>query len=119
MKTKRDPRHIERVKSIQALFAWEFNNKTDNIQAEQVLGQLEEVDNYIKKAAPMWPIDRINRLDLAILRVAVYELMVEKEKPLKVIVDEAIEIAKEYGSDSSPSFINGALGKLIQDYKIA
>ena len=50
---------------------------------------------------------------MAILRLAVYELLIEKKEPPKVIVDEAIELAKEYGGDSSPAFINGALGKVI------
>ena len=61
---------------------------------------------------------KINGIDLAILRQAVYELMIEKEIPPKVVVDEAVEIAKEYGSESSPGFINGALGKLITDQNI-
>ena len=68
---------------------------------------------YIRKAAPEFPIEKINKVDLAILRLAVYELFFEKSAPPKVVVDEAIELAKEYGSETSGGFVNGALGKLI------
>ena len=68
----------------------------------------------ITKAAPEYPIAKINRVDLAILRLAVYELLVEKREPPKVIIDEAVELAKEYGGETSPAFVNGALGKLIK-----
>ena len=58
--------------------------------------------------------DKINKIDLAILRLAVYELLVEKTQPPHVIIDEAIELAKEYGNESSSSFVNGALGNIIK-----
>lgn len=74
----------------------------------------EEIDNKIKIAAPEFPIDKINKVDLAILRLAIYELLIDKSQPPKVIIDEAIELAKEYGGESSPGFINGALGKAIK-----
>ncbi len=120
MKTKNDPRHIARIKTIQALFAWEFNHEQVEMpeKASLIVENLSAIDKYIMASAPAWPIDKINRMDLSILREAVYELMVSKDAPIKVIVDEAVEIAKTYGSDSSPGFINGALGKLIADEKI-
>ena len=74
----------------------------------------ELIDQKIAKAAPEYPIEKINKTDLAILRLAVYELLLEKSQPAKVIIDEAVELAKEYGGDSSPAFVNGALGKLIE-----
>ncbi len=121
MKTSRDPRHLARIKKIQTLFAWEFNHDQVDLPQDVVVivDKLPEIDNYIESAAPQWPIEKINRMDLSILREAVFELMIGKTVPVKVIVDEAVEIAKSYGSESSPSFINGALGKLILDQKIA
>lgn len=75
------------------------------------------IDSHIQKAAPEYPIEKINRTDLAILRLAVYELLIEKKEPNNVIIDEAIELAKEFGGEASPAFINGALGKLLSDGK--
>ena len=66
-----------------------------------------------KRQAPEYPVDKINRIDLAILRLASYELMVEQKEPKNVIIDEAVELAKEYGNESSPGFVNGVLGKII------
>lgn len=74
---------------------------------------MKKIDKIITKAAPAWPIDKINKIDLAILRFAVYELM-EKVTPQKVVIDEAVEIAKEYGSESSSSFVNGVLGTIYE-----
>ena len=62
----------------------------------------------------IFPISKIAKIDVAILRLAVYELIFEKNTPPKVIIDEAIELAKEYGSDSSPSFVNGVLGSIYK-----
>lgn len=73
------------------------------------------VDKNIEKAAPEFPVDKINKVDLAILRLAVFELLVEKKQPPRVIIDEAVELAKEYGGETSPSFVNGALGNIIHD----
>ncbi|MBI2021703.1 transcription antitermination factor NusB [Candidatus Daviesbacteria bacterium] len=120
MKTSRDPRHIERIRVMKELFAWEFNDYEDieNDKTKAVIKNLKEIDQSINISAPAWPIEKINKVDLAILRIAVFELLIEKKTPPKVITDEAVEIAKEYGSESSPSFVNGALGKLISDNNI-
>lgn len=120
MKTKKDPRHLQRVIVMQELFAVDFSkkNKSKTKTAKEVVKNLEEVDRFIVESAPLWPIDKINKIDLAILRLAVFELVFLKDAPPKVVVDEAVELGKEYGSESSPSFINGALGKLIEDNKI-
>lgn len=73
----------------------------------------------ISKNAPVWPIAQIAPIDLATLRLSIWELLYKKNKePYKVVVDEAIEIAKEYGSESSPKFINGVLGSIIKSKKI-
>ena len=73
------------------------------------------LDEEIRKAAPEFPIDKINKIDLAILRLAAYEMLITRTEPPKVIIDEAIELAKEFGGETSPSFINGALGKILQN----
>lgn len=115
MKTAHDPRHTARQKIVEGLFSQSFfNQKTSNDKVKEILTKLTEIDDIISKAAPEFPVDKINKVDLAILRLAVYEIEFEKSQPPKVIIDEAIELAKEYGGDSSPGFVNGALGKLLK-----
>lgn len=120
MKTSKDPRHLERIKVMQELFSFTFSReqKAELKKTQQILSKIEDIDNWIEKSAPKWGVDKINRIDLAILRMAVYELIIEKSNPPKVIVDESVELAKEYGSEASPGFINGALGKLISDNEL-
>lgn len=118
MKTAKDPRHINRVRVMQELFAVDFSPKNHPKikETKDILTDKERIDRLIASAAPAWPIGNINKIDLSILRLAVYELTNKNESasiPPKVVVDEAVEIAKEYGSSSSPSFVNGVLGKLI------
>ena len=66
----------------------------------------------IVKSAPDWPVDKISKIDLAVLRLSIYELAIEKKEPPRVIIDEAVELSKEYGNDKSPQFINGVLGTI-------
>lgn len=116
MKTSNDPRHHKRQHAVQLLFAQSFPNKQPvDKSIKPIIDNLTEIDAEIKLVAPDYPIDKINKIDLAVLRLAAYELLIEKAAPKKVIIDEAIELAKEFGGDSSPGFINGALGKLIKD----
>lgn len=112
MKTSSDPRHQHRIKLIQHLFASSFNKSPDTA-VEHIWKHLDSIDPLIKTAAPEWPLDKLNPIDLAILRLAVFELTVDKSVPYKVIIDESIELAKQFGGPSSPSFINGALGQLV------
>ncbi len=114
MKNPLDPRHKKRQKTVEDLFRVEFHKQRVGDFAKKVFEQKNLLDEQIIKAAPEYPIEKINRVDLAILRLAVYELSIEKREPPKVIIDEAVELAKEYGGDTSPAFINGALGKLIK-----
>lgn len=113
MKTSLDPRHKRRQKIVEDLFRIEFTKQRVSKDADNVIKNLDFVDEKITQAAPEFPINKINKTDLAILRLAVYELLIEKSQPPKVIIDEAIELGKEYGGDTSPSFINGALGKIL------
>ncbi len=115
MKTAQDPRHTKRQKIVAELFELQFHKQRVSDHTREIMSQVHTIDTYIEKAAPEFPIDKINRVDLAILRLAVYEMLLEKKNPPKVIIDEAIELAKEYGGDSSPSFVNGALGNILQN----
>ena len=118
MKRKGDPRHIARVAAFKKLFEKNLRSSTrigQNTFAGQVVEKQKEIDLEIKKNAPAWPLEQIVPVDLAILRVAIFELLYkEKKEPYKVVVDEAVEIAKEYGSDKSKGFINGVLGSIIK-----
>ena len=113
MKTSHDPRHIKRQHTVQELFKIQFHKQPLSDRAKEVLEHQETLDAQIHKAASEFPIDKINRVDLAILRLAVFELLIEKKEPVNVIIDEAVELGKEFGGDASPSFINGALGNII------
>jgi N utilization substance protein B len=117
MKTPLDPRHKKRQKIIEDLFRIDFHKQSIGNDAKAILDQKDFIDKQIKIAAPEFPIDKINRVDLAILRLAIYELLIEKSQPIKVIIDEAVELAKEYGGDTSPSFVNGALGNITPKIK--
>lgn len=112
MKTALDPRHKKRQKIVESLFKIDFHKQIVNNDTKAVLRHKDFIDKKIEAAAPEFSIDKINKVDLAILRLAVYELLVEKTQPTKVIIDEAVELAKEYGGDSSPGFVNGALGNI-------
>lgn len=116
MKTASDPRHLKRRKAVSYLFRYTFE-KDQEIQselAEKIIKKLKEVDKVIKTSAPDWPLQQINRIDLAILRLAVYELVLIKTEPPKVLIDEAVELAKEFGGENSSSFINGVLGSVYK-----
>ncbi|MFR1671376.1 MAG: transcription antitermination factor NusB [Candidatus Gastranaerophilaceae bacterium] len=78
----------------------------------------KEVDEIIQKYAQNWNIERLVKMDKDILRIAIVELLYVKDAPMKVVVDEAIELAKKYSTDDSSSFINGILAKVIVDYGI-
>ena len=118
MKTPKDPRHIKRQEIVKALFAEGFLPQNDkNEKVAGILSQINKINKKVEEIAPEFPIEKINKVDLAILQLGVYELMIKKSAPEKVIIDEAIELAKEFGNDASASFINGALGKLSKDMK--
>jgi transcription antitermination protein NusB len=70
----------------------------------------DELDGHIKKFAPAWPLDQIAIVDRNILRLAIFEILYDNKVPIKVVVNEAVELAKSFGSDGSAKFINGVLG---------
>ncbi len=78
----------------------------------------KEIDDIIQKYVKNWDVTRLIRMDKDILRIAIIELLYMKEAPMKVVVDEALELAKKYSTDDSAAFINGILAKVIVDYGI-
>ena len=119
MKTAQDPRHLKRREAVKILFAESFTKQEDlPTLVKKVLSKKVKVDKKIHKAAPAWPINKLNKVDLAVLRLAIYELENEGVPP-KVIIDEAVELAKEFGSEKSPSFVNGVLGTIYKEKKDA
>ena len=134
-------RHLSRSIVLQSLFEWDLNaidrkqvaevldrnieefapNKTDrpfmDTLLSGILGKQPELDLVIEKAAPEWPIDRISPVDRNILRLGLYELLFadRKEVPAKVAINEAIELAKQFGGDNSSRFVNGVLGAVYKE----
>lgn len=81
---------------------------------EEIASRVEEIDRMLNSTARGWKTSRFNSCDLAVLRVAVYELIFDESIPDGVAINEAVELAKLYGGDESPSFINGILGELAR-----
>ncbi len=134
-------RHLSRSIVLQSLFEWDLNalekkevgevlernvtefapNKTDMPFMEKlldgVIAKRPELDLVIEKAAPEWPIDRISPVDRNILRLGLYELLFanRSEVPAKVAINEAIELAKQFGGDNSSRFVNGVLGAVYKE----
>jgi N utilization substance protein B len=77
-----------------------------------VIGRLHDIDRLIARFAPEWPLDQMAVIDRNVLRIAIYEFLIQGETPVKVAINEAVELAKTYGSDSAPRFVNGVLGTL-------
>lgn len=134
-------RHLARSIAMQSLFRWDFggrkNEEIDKIVAENiqefapgmeddrfakelargVLKNLKKIDSIIEKAAPEWPLEQVAMVDRNVLRLGLYELLFgnRNEVPPKVAINEAIELAKTFGSDSSGKFINGVLGTVYRE----
>ncbi|AMJ41645.1 transcription antitermination factor NusB [Anaerotignum propionicum] len=83
-------------------------------EVEGTRAHMEEIDQIIGECAKGWNTDRMSKVDLAILRLAVYELRFSKDTPVGVAINEAVELAKKFSSDEAPGFINGILGKVVQ-----
>ncbi len=131
-------RHLARTIALQTLFAWDFNGKKDDdlerLTAENfanfapnfddggfvknlvngVRDSVAKIDKYIIKYATEWPLDQITTVDRNILRLGIFELLYTSVPP-RVVINEAIEIAKSFGGDSSGKFVNGVLGALYND----
>lgn len=115
MKTSNDPRHQKRVDLMQKLFSVSFGQPDTDSEIAHIITRMPEIDEKIQKSATEWPLPKIAKIDLAILRLAVYELTIAKSEPPKVLIDEAVELAKAYGNEHSPKFINGVLGSILKE----
>ena len=85
-----------------------------NDLVQGVLANRKEIDKIVSGFAPSWPIDQMAIVDRNILRIAVFEIVIGKTSPPKVAINEAVELAKAYGSDSSSKFVNGVLGSVME-----
>ncbi len=81
-----------------------------------VTSHREALDAIIRKHAPEWPVDQLAIVDRNILRIALYELQYVKDVPVKVAINEAVELAKTFGSDTAPRFVNGVLGAFLLEH---
>jgi N utilization substance protein B len=136
-------RQLARSIVLQSLYEWDFSGRNEDLDsllernsaefgpglekekefmytlAHGVVKHLVELDAEIVKSAPEWPIDQIAAIDRNALRIGLYELLFsdKKEVPAPVAIDEAIELAKNYGGENSGKFINGVLGAVLQKMK--
>jgi transcription antitermination protein NusB len=135
-------RHLGRIVALQTLYEEDFRKEVNdpsvdlNEILERNIGRYEEtiedktfieelvqgitahqaeLDDVIRPVAPEWPIEQIARMDRVILRMGVYELLLEKGVPPKVAINEAVELAKAFGGDNSSKFINGVLGTVLRN----
>lgn len=140
-------RHLCRIIALQSLYEYDFRTsldmpelqtdieeilarnlavyadslEEDDFVTDLVRGTLknqEKLDAMIVPAAPEWPIDQIAKIDKEILRLAAYELMIKRDVPPKVAINEAVELAKSFGGDNSSKFINGVLGTIYRSSEI-
>ena len=77
---------------------------------EGVLANKERIDEVVQRHATAWPLNQVSAIDRNILRLAVYEILIDNRVPMGAVINEAVELAKDYGGESSPKFINGVLG---------
>lgn len=110
-----DKRHQKRIEIVQELYSTFFSKKNPlSKKSQDILEQKTIIDKYIKKAAPKFAVSKIAKVDLSILRLSIYDLIVEKKEPPKVVINEAIELAKELASEKSPAFVNAVLGAIYE-----
>lgn len=134
-------RHLGRIIALQTLYEVAFRKecKDDKVDLDTVLKRninryraalddkefiarlakgvdknADKIDKLLQPIAPEWPLDQIAKIDLCVLRMGAYELEYHKEIPSKVVINEAVELAKSFGGDNSSKFINGVLGTLYK-----
>ena len=83
-------------------------------KSEKIIEKIPEIDELLNKKTKGWKTTRMNKVDLCILRLAVYEMKWDEDVPVGVAIDEAVELAKAYSGEGAPSFVNGVLAKMIQ-----
>jgi len=117
-----DKRHERRIQIVQNLYAKSFQgeehitypNMEEKEVSDLILANKESLDEYISTNAPKYPLDKIAKIDLSILRLALYELLINRQEPVKVVINEAVELAKEMGNERSYAFINAVLGSILK-----
>lgn len=120
---KRGKKAIEKLEKILPYCLKEFSSPpfldSDFVQklSAGIVKNQRKIDKWIKKFAPEWPIKQISMIDRNILRIGIFELLFLKETPPKVAIDESIELAKRFGSETSGRFINGVLGAIYEELK--
>ena len=92
----------------------EIEEETIRAKLEDITGHIPGIDERLNKVSKGWKTTRMSKVDLSILRLAVYELLFDEEVPTGVAINEAVEIAKRYGGDESASFVNGILGQIAR-----
>ncbi len=133
-------RHLGRIVAMQTLYEYDFRSKGEHeIDVEPILernlaefsGSIDdtnfvhdvvdgvraheqEIDNIIAPAAPEWPVEQIAKIDKIILRIGIYELIIKRDVPPKVAINEAVELAKAFGGENSSRFVNGVLGTIYR-----
>lgn len=130
-------RHLGRIVAMQTLYEHDFrggdlkignildrnlNEFSDAIEdknfvhdvVDGVLQHHDDIDGLIAPAAPEWPVEQIAKIDKIILRIGVYELMIKRDVPPKVAINEAVELAKAFGGENSSKFVNGVLGTIYR-----
>lgn len=134
-------RHLARTIAMQTLYEWDFNGRKQDAEGllallannqrefapdfsddgfseallRGVMGHRDDIDTTITTYAPEWPLEQITIVDRNILRIGVYELKFSPDVPPKVAINEAIEVAKGFGGESSGKFVNGVLGAIFRD----
>ena len=134
-------RHLARTIALQTLYQWDFNGKPEGQIDEMlkrnqeqfapefddnqfssnliagVVKQINEIDKEIAAHAPEWPLEQITIVDRNVLRIGIYEMKYNDEIPDKVAINEAIELAKAFGGESSGKFVNGVLGTIYKEIR--
>lgn len=131
-------RHLARTVALQSLFQWDFMGQGANVEelvkinwqefgpqyddggfalnlVREVMMHLKAIDKLIVEYAPEWPLEQITNVDRNVLRIGIYELKIDAKIPPKVAINEAIELAKSFGGESSGKFVNGVLGSIYRD----
>ncbi|MCX6746310.1 MAG: transcription antitermination factor NusB [Candidatus Parcubacteria bacterium] len=132
-------RHLSRTIAMQTLYQWDFNGQKEGSLdslleyntkefapgfndegftkhlVEGVMKNIKEIDELIRKYATEWPLEQITIIDRNILRLGIFELKYDPDIPSKVAINEAIEVAKTFGGESSGKFVNGVLGAIYKE----
>jgi transcription antitermination protein NusB len=135
-------RHLGRIVALQTLYEQDFRQECNDAEfdlksvlernierysetiddkdfivnlVDGVVAKQEELDTTLQPLAPEWPLPQIARMDRIVLRIGLYELIFEKDVPPKVAINEAVELAKAFGSENSSKFINGVLGTALRN----